>query len=134
MKALLTLVIILISICSVKAQDHTLGKTREQIWKLIEPNTDIKLFKGESTDTLTMQSVGKIVMYYKDNVCYSSKSYLSMSILPMIDDKIKSGNYKKLKENVWLSPSGLVKMEVIILKDTDQFTVETSQVSGQEKN
>lgn len=133
MKAFLTLVIILISICSVKAQDHTLGKTREQIWALIAPNPLITLSKADNTDTLAVRDAGKIIMYYKDNICYSSKSYLSMSIMPMVTDKMNS-SYKKLKENTWLSPGGLVKVEIVVLKDSDQFTVETSQVSGQEKN
>jgi hypothetical protein len=55
MKILLILLLILAAPSYLKAQDATLGKSKEQIRAMIKPNSGISLLRGEDCDTLTMQ-------------------------------------------------------------------------------
>lgn len=117
-----------------KAQDATLGKSKEQIRALIKPNGGIILLKGNDCDTLTLQGGLKTFMYYKDDVCYASKSIIPLKYLTMIVEKMTTDSYKKVGENEWVNHSETVKVNITILKTEDQFIVETSQLNIDKKS
>lgn len=128
MKILLAFFLLFTLPYTLKAQDPTLGKTKEQIRALIKPNSGIDILRGEDSDTLVLQGGPKTVMYYKNNICYASKSTLPLSMLPVMVDFMKNDAYKKIKENEWVNSSNTVKVEITIMKDTKQLFVETSQI------
>nr|WP_067058023.1 hypothetical protein [Mucilaginibacter sp. L294] len=131
MKLLFVYILIIATTNFVKAQDPTLGKSRDEIRNLIKPNTGINLLKGNNTDTLTMDGGLRIVIYYQNDTCYTSKSTMPLSLLSMVTDKMKT--YKKVKENMWISPSGIVRVEVTITKNEDNFYIETSYANKEAK-
>jgi hypothetical protein len=134
MKILLALTLILITPYCLKAQGTTLGKTKEQIRAMIDPNNGIKLSKGDNADTLSMQGGLQIIMYYKNDICYSSKSVMPLAYKDMVVKKMTADSYKKVKENVWIHPSGTVKVEIVVFKEKNIFTAETSQVDNSAPN
>ncbi len=134
MKILLTVILIVIIPLCLKAQGTTLGKTKEQIRAMIDPNNGIKLSKGDSTDTLSMTGGLQMIMYYKDNVCYTSKSVMPLAYRDMIIKKMTDDSYKKVNDNLWINPSHTVKVELVVFKEKNIFTVETSEINGNAKN
>ena len=131
MKSLIILLLVIcLAPCCLKAQDATLGKTKEEIRALIKPNSGITISTGDDCDTLSMQGGLRIYMFYKNNICISSKSIMPLQYMSMVTDKMTNDSYKKISENEWLNPSGTVKVNITILKVSNQFSVETSHVSN----
>ena len=128
MKMIFITVVLLALVYYVKAQDHTLGKSKNEIRSMIRPNTGISLLKGSRSDTLTMNGGLQIVMYYKNDTCFTSKSTIPLSLQSLITEKMHTG-YKQVKENTWISPSGLVKVQLTISKEKHQLYIETTLVS-----
>jgi hypothetical protein len=130
MKLLFFLMLICLVPCCLKAQDSTLGKTKEQIRALIKPYPAIKLAPGDDTDTLTMQGDLKTIIFYKNNVCYGSESILPLKLMDMATQKMTKDGYKKIKDNVWISPSGVIKVELTVDEKNKQFITETTRAEG----
>ena len=134
MKILLVLILIVITPCCLKAQGTTLGKTKEQIRAMIDPNSGIQISKGDNADTLSTKDGLQIIMYYKDNICYTSKSVMPLAYLDMVVKKMTDDSYKKVNENVWINPGGTLKVEIVVFKEKNIFTTETSEVNSNVKN
>ncbi|SDE41196.1 hypothetical protein SAMN05216464_10638 [Mucilaginibacter pineti] len=126
MKILLMLALLCGLPYCLKAQDPTLGKTKEQIRALIKPNSGIKLSAGESSDTLSMDGGLQTVMYYKNNICYTSKSVMPLKYIDYVTKKMTADSYKKVSDSVWLTSSGKIKVEITVDKNRQQFFVKTS--------
>src|ERR1700744_5241132 len=131
MKQLLFLILICLAPCCLKAQDSTLGKTRDQIRAMVKPYPAIKLAPGDNSDTLTMQGDLKTIVFYKNNICYSSESILPLKLMDMATQKMIKDGYKKVKDNEWISGNGTIKAELTIDQKTGHFiTVTTSADSN----
>ena len=120
--------------CCLKAQDSTLGKTKDQIRALVKPYPAIKLAPGDSTDTLTMQGDLKTIIFYKNNVCYSSESILPLKLMDMATQKMTKDGYKKTKDNVWISPSGVIRVELTVDQKNNVFITETTRADSSGSN
>ena len=120
--------------CCLKAQDSTLGKTKDQIRALVKPYPAIKLAPGDNADTLTMQGDLKTIIFYKNNVCYSSESILPLKLMDMVTMKMTKDGYKKIKDNVWISPSGIIRVELTVDQKANQFITETTRADSSGSN
>ena len=127
MKILFFLMLICLVPCCLKAQDSTLGKTKDQIRALVKPYPAIKLAPGDNADTLTMQGDLKTIIFYKNNVCYGSESILPLKLMDLATQKMTKDGYKKIKDNVWISPSGVIRVELTIDQKNNQFITETTR-------
>lgn len=130
MKLLFFLMLICLAPCCLKAQDSTLGKTKDQIRAMVKPYPSIKLSPGDNTDTLTMQGDLKTVVFYKNNVCYGSESILPLKLMDMVTQKMTKDGYKKIKNNTWISASGVIKVELTIDEKTNHFITETTRADA----
>lgn len=129
MKILFILLFVLTASFDLKAQDATIGKSKDQIRALIKPNSGINLLQGSDCDTLTMQGGLAIFMYYKNNICYASKSIMPLSYMNMVTEKMTTDSYKKLTEDTWINNSQTVKVKITVLKDKNQFIVDASSAN-----
>lgn len=127
MKITLFLMLICLAPCCLRAQDSTLGKTKDQIRAMIKPYPAIKLAPGDSADTLTMQGDLKTIVFYKNNVCDSSKSILPLKLMDMVTQKMARDGYKKINDNAWVSPSGVIKVALTVDQKNNQFITETTR-------
>ena len=127
MKILFFLLLICLVPCCLRAQDSTLGKTKDQIRALIKPYPAIKLAPGDTTDTLTMQGDLKTILFYKNNICYGSESILPLKLMDLATQKMTKDGYKKIKDNVWISPSGAIRVELTVDQKNNQFITETTR-------
>jgi hypothetical protein len=116
--------------CCLKAQDSTLGKTKDQVRAMVKPYPAIKLAPGDTADTLTMQGDLKTIVFYKNNVCYSSESILPLKLMDMVTQKMTKDGYKKIKANVWVSPSGVIRVELSVDQKTNHFITETTRADA----
>jgi len=98
-----------------------------EIRNLIKPNGGITLSQGDNSDTLSMQGGLKIIMYYKNDTCYTSEATMPLAYMNMVTQKMNHDSYKKAKENEWISPSGKIKVDITILKSSNQFITLTTQ-------
>lgn len=130
MKLLFSLMLICLVPLCLKAQDSTLGKTKDQIRAMIKPYPAIKLAPGDNADTLTMQGDLKTIVFYKNNVCYSSKSILPLKLMDMVTLKMTKDGYKKIKDNVWISPSGVIRVELKVDQKNNVFITETTRADS----
>lgn len=130
MKVLLALVLFIFICIGAKAQEATLGKSRTEIRDLVQSNSAIKLSQSSDCDTLSMKGGLKTMMYYKNDVCYASKSIMPIAYMDMVTEQMTKNLYKKLKENTWTNPAGTVKVEITIDKGNNCFTVDTSQAQA----
>jgi len=130
MKIFFFLMLICLAPCCLRAQDSTLGKTKDQIRAMVKPYPTIKLAPGDNADTLTMQGDLKTIVFYKNNVCYSSESILPLKLMDMVTQKMTKDGYKKVKDNVWLSPSGVIKVVLIADQKNNVFITETTRADG----
>lgn len=130
MKLLLFLTFICLIPFCLKAQDSTLGKTKDQMRAMVKPYPGIKLAPGNNADTLTMQGGLKTIVFYKDNVCYASKTIMPLKLMDMVTQKMTKDGYKKIKDNVWISPSGVIRVEIKVDNSTDEFITNTTRADG----
>ena len=130
MKQLLFLILICLAPCCLKAQDSTLGKTKDQIRAMVKPYPAIKLAPGDNADTLTMQGGLKTIVFYKNNVCYSSESILPLKLMDLATQKMTKDGYKKVKDNTWISPSGVIKVEITVDQKNNLFYTQTTRADG----
>ncbi|QKJ31119.1 hypothetical protein HQ865_15600 [Mucilaginibacter mali] len=130
MKALLALVLVVLICHGAKAQEATLGKSRAEIRELIQSNNAIKLTKSTDCDTLSMDGGLKTMMFYKNDVCYASKSVMPMKYMDMVTEQMSKSQYKKLNDTTWTNQAGTVKVEITVDKDKNCFTVNTSQAQA----
>jgi len=129
MKLLFFLLFICLIPCCSKAQDSTLGKTKDQIRAMIKPYPAIKLAPGEDADTLTMQGDLKTIIFYKNNICSSSESVLPLKLMDMVTMKMTKDGYKKIKNNIWISVSGVIKVELKVDQKNSLFITETTRAN-----
>jgi hypothetical protein len=134
MKLLFFLMLICLVPCCLKAQDSTLGKTKDEIRALVKPYPAIKLAPGDNADTITMQGDLKTIIFYKNNVCYSSESILPLKLMDMVTQKMTKDGYKKIKNNVWISPSGVIRVELTVDQKANSFITETTRADGNGSN
>ncbi len=130
MKILFFLMLICLVPCCLKAQDSTLGKTKDQIRAMVKPYPAIKLSPGDNADTLTMQGDLKTIVFYKNNVCYGSESILPLKLMDMATQKMTKDGYKKIKDNVWISPSGVIRVELTVDQKNNVFVTETTRADS----
>lgn len=130
MKILLTLILLVSACCCLKAQDATLGKSRAEIKELIRSNTAIKLTQSNDCDTLSMAGGLKTMMFYKNDICYASKSIMPMTYMNAVTEQMTKSLYKKLNETTWTNQAGTVKVEIMVDKDKNCFIVNTSQAQA----
>ena len=116
--------------CCLKAQDSTLGKTKDQIRAMVKPYPAIKLSPGDNADTLTMQGDLKTIVFYKNNICYGSESILPLKLMDMATQKMTKDGYKKIKDNVWISPSGVIRVELTVDQKNNVFVTETTRADS----
>jgi len=133
MKNVFFFIIICLIPCCLKAQDSTLGKTKDQIRAMVKPYPAIKLARGEDADTLTMQGDLKTVILYKNNVCYASRSILPLKVLDLVTQKMTKDGYKKVKDNEWISGSGAIKVVLTTDQKTGHFITETTGAGSNNK-
>ncbi len=107
-----------------KAQDQTLGKSREQIRAIVNQSEGIKLLKGSNCDTLVLEGGLKSFIFYKNDTCYTSKSFLPIKYLDIIITKMKTDSYQQIGENTWLNLNRTVSVQIFILKQGDEVMVE----------
>lgn len=134
MKIFFFLTLICLVPCCLRAQDSTLGKTKDQIRTMVKPYPAIKLAPGDNADTLTMQGGLKTIVFYKNNVCYSSESILPLKLMDMVTLKMTKDGYKKIKDNVWISPSGVIKVVLTADQKNNVFITETTRADGSGSN
>ena len=127
MKILFSLMLICLVPCCLKAQDSTLGKTKDQIRAMVKPYPAIKL---SPADTLTMQGDLKTIVFYKNNICYGSESILPLKLMDMATQKMTKDGYKKIKDNVWISPSGVIRVELTVDQKNNVFVTETTRADS----
>ena len=130
MKILFSLMLICLVPCCLKAQDSTLGKTKDQIRAMVKPYPAIKLSPGDNADTLTMQGDLKTIVFYKNNICYGSESILPLKLMDMATQKMTKDGYKKIKDNVWISPSGVIRVELTVDQKNNVFVTETTRADS----
>ena len=130
MKILISLMLICLVPCCIKAQDSTLGKTKDQIRAMVKPYPAIKLSPGDNADTLTMQGDLKTIVFYKNNICYGSESILPLKLMDMATQKMTKDGYKKIKDNVWISPSGVIRVELTVDQKNNVFVTETTRADS----
>lgn len=130
MKPLFFLILICLVPLCLKAQDSTLGKTKDQIRAMVKPYPAIKLAPGDNADTLTMQGELKTIVFYKNNVCYGSESILPLKLMDMATQKMIKDGYKKIKDNVWISPSGVIKVALTVDQKNNVFITETARADS----
>jgi len=130
MKNFLFLILICLAPFCLKAQDSTLGKTKDQIRAMVKPYPAIKLAPGDNADTLTMQGDLKTIVLYKNNICYASRSILPLKVLDMVIQKMTKDGFKKVKENEWISSSGAIKVVFIPDQKPGHFITETTRANG----
>lgn len=130
MKVVLAFVLVVFICRGAQAQDATLGKSRTAIRELVQSNSAIKLSQSTDCDTLSMKGGLKTMMYYKNDVCYASKSIMPLTYMEMVIEQMTKNLYKKLKENTWTNPTGTVKVEITVDKGNNCFTVDTSQAQA----
>ena len=130
MKILFSLMLICLVPCCLKAQDSTLGKTTDQIRAMVKPYPAIKLSPGDNADTLTMQGDLKTIVFYKNNICYGSESILPLKLMDMATQKMTKDGYKKIKDNVWISPSGVIRVELTVDQKNNVFVTETTRADS----
>ena len=106
----------------------TIGKSREELTKITNTNTNIKLLKGVDTDTLNFLGGIQSIYYYKKDICCSSKSTLPSKFEAPMVDNLKTDNYKKLNNNTWVSPAGNIKVVFKEDKTKGIFTILTTPV------
>ena len=116
--------------CCLRAQDSTLGKTKDQIRAMVKPYPAIKLSPGNNADTLTMKGDLKTIVFYKNNVCYSSESILPLKLMDMVTQKMTKDGYKKVKDNVWISANGALRAEITVDEKNNVFITETTRANG----
>jgi hypothetical protein len=126
MKILFFLMLICLVPCCLKAQDSTLGKTKDQIRAMVKPYPAIKLAPGDTADTLTMKGDLKTIVFYKNNVCYSSESILPLKLMDMVTQKMAKDGYKKVKDNVWISANGVIKVALKVDQKNNVFITMTT--------
>jgi hypothetical protein len=54
---------------------------------------------------------------------------MPLTYMNMITEKMTTDSYEKLDRNTWINHSKTVKVKITVLKDKDQFVVETSPVN-----
>lgn len=125
MKKLIILLIITLSHFCLKAQT-TIGKSKEEIRKIIQSNPNFKLLAGDDRDTLDFTQGMQTIFDYKNNVCYKSISVLPLKYMSSIIEKMTTDSYKKINDNTWVDPKNMIKVSVMVDKTKDVFLVTTT--------
>jgi hypothetical protein len=112
MKRLFALMVLLGAPLFLFAQDLTVGKTRDQIRDMVRATPAFKLATGESSDTLNFQAGMQTIFYYKDNVCYSSRSRFPLIFKDLIIKKMSDDGYVKVGDNAWTDSKKRVRVVV----------------------
>jgi len=128
MKKILILLVLLTAPVCLLAQDLTVGKTREQVRHIIQSNPAFKLLPGKSCDTAIFQAGMQTVFYYKNNICYSSKSILPVMYINDVIQKMTTDSYTKIKDNVWQDAGKRIEVVVTMDKVNNKCIVVTTKI------
>ncbi|MBS1530436.1 MAG: hypothetical protein JSU01_09025 [Bacteroidetes bacterium] len=116
MKKLFALLVLLGAPLFLFAQDLTIGKTRDQIGKIIKATPTFQLGAGENTDTLKFQAGMQTIFYYKDGICYRSQSRFPLIFKDMITKHMADDGYVNVGGNVWNDAKKRVR--IVLTLDT----------------
>jgi hypothetical protein len=128
MKKILILLLFLYAPMCLPAQALTIGKTRDQIKDMVKATPAFKLHSGESCDTLVFQMGMQTIFYYKDDICYSSKSILPVMFMNDVVQKMTTDSYVKVKDNVWRDAGNRIEVVVTVGNATKTCTVVTTRI------
>ena len=115
MKKLIILSTIILAPFFVKAQ-NTIGKSKEDIRKIIQSNPNFKLLAGDNCDTLDFTQGMQAIFDYKNNICYKSISVLPLNYMSSIIEKMTTDSYKKINDNTWVDSKETIKVSVVVDK------------------
>jgi hypothetical protein len=130
MRKILILFLLLAAPVCLLAQDLTIGKTRDQVRHIIQSNPAFKLLPGKSCDTAIFQAGMQTVFYYKDNVCYSSKSILPVMYMNDVIQKMTTDSYTKIKDNIWRDAAKRIEVVVTMDKVNNKCIVVTTKIGN----
>ena len=123
-KLLLLLTVILVPFC-LRAQ-NTIGKSKEEIRKIIQSNPNFKLLAGDNCDTLDFTQGMQAIFIYKNDTCYKSTSVLPLKYMSSIVEKMTTDSYKKINDNIWVDSKETIEVSIIVNKVKDVFFVTTT--------
>ena len=132
MKKLLILLFIAVTPFWVLAQT-TIGKSKEELRKIIQSDPNFKIATGIESDTLSLQPGMQSIFFYKHDTCYRSKSILPLQYMSAVTDKLTQDSYKKIKDNIWTNAIETIQVEVVVDKINDRCTVETTAFDRSKK-
>jgi len=115
MKKLITLLaIILVPFC-LSAQ-NTVGKSKQDIRKIIQSNPNFKLLAGKDCDTLDFTQGMQAIFDYKNDICYKSISVMPLKYMSSVTGKMTADSYKKISDNTWIDSNETIKVFISIDK------------------